>query len=210
VLALAPFALVPLQAYGGEIVIRAYLFGLPFVAVLVASLFPLRPSPRRGVAALALMSALLLVALLFTRYGNERINLFTPGEVGVVERLYERAPPGAVLVAPNPQLPWRAEDAGVYREKTLDAELAGAAEPGPGGLATRVKRVIEGFSPAAGYVVITRNTREYEEVFGAAEWGTIAALERALEASPRFANVHQDPDGEIFALEQRRAGGEGS
>ena len=39
VLALAPFPLLGLQGYGGEMLLRVYLFSLPFVAFFVASLF---------------------------------------------------------------------------------------------------------------------------------------------------------------------------
>jgi hypothetical protein len=212
-LAAAPFGLVALQAYGGEILLRVYLFGLPFVSLLVARLVFMRRDGTgwRGAGAIALASVALLGAFLVTRYGNERVNLFTSREIASVERVYDIAAPGSVIVAPNPQLPWQSQGVGEYRFKTLDAELEPGAEsrPAADSLAAAVVQVVERFSAPAAYVVITRNNREYEELFGAPEWGTIAELERSLAESPRFRRVFDNGDGEAFAYVSPSGEGEG-
>lgn len=192
-LAAAPFALVLLQAYGGEIVLRVYMFSLPFAAVLVASLAHDRArSP--SVAGVALAVALAAVAFVVTRYGNLRIELFTAAEVRTVERAYQIAPEGALLLAPNPQLPWEFARIGELRQRTIDGALRD--RPPPSDLAAAVEQIADG-SPA--YVLITRNTRDYEELFGRPRWGTIAELERALTASPRFRRVVGGRDGSLYA-----------
>jgi hypothetical protein len=207
VLAAAPIALVLLQAYGGEIALRVYLFALPFVAVLVASMLAhraRRPWPRNAVE-IGAVSLLLAAAFLFTRYGNERIELFTRGEVQATERMYAMARPGAVLVAPNSSLPWEYKGIGDYRHRTLTRELEddGTRTAGnPALLAATVARLIESQdeNAAGGYVILARNSTEYEHLFGSAPWGTIAELRSGLLASPSFRRVYASPDAEIFAL----------
>jgi hypothetical protein len=210
-LAAAPFGLVLMQAYGGEIVLRVYLFSLPFVAVLVTSLIPLRTGRRAALRVSAYVVVALALAgnFLATRYGNERIAQFTAGEVETVKRLYDTAPRGALLIAPNPQLPWQFARIGEHRYRTLDSALDVDAEDPVlrrDGLARAIER-LAGSSPA--YVVVTRNTREYERLFGRPEWGTIAQLERSLTASGRFARIYASADGEIFALRPPRRGQQG-
>ena len=87
-LAIAPLALLALQAYGGEIGLRAYFFALPFYAVLAAGLLR---GPEGAVwqgsrtLAVGLVTLGLLAAYPLTRYGNERLDAFTTGELRAVE-----------------------------------------------------------------------------------------------------------------------------
>ncbi len=199
-LAAVPFSLVVLQAYGGEIVLRVYLFSLPFVAVLVASLVPARVGRVAG-AAVAILAVVASCAFLVTRYGNLRIELFTPDEVRVVQRAYDIAPDGALLLAPNPQISWEFARLGEVRQRTIDGALKELPRP-PANLAQTVAGLADDL-PA--YVLITRNTREYEALFGRPRWGTIAQLERSLSRSPLFHQVYRNRDGVIF--ERRRPPG---
>ncbi len=203
VLAAVPFSLVVLQAYGGEIVLRVYLFSLPFVAVLVASLVP-RRAGRASVAAVGIFAAVAGGAFLVTRYGNLQIELFAPDEVRVVQRAYEIAPDGALLLAPNPQISWEFARLGEIRQRTIDGALQDLPTP-PADLAQEVVRIA---GASRTYVLITRNTRQYEALFGRPRWGTIAELERALSASPQFRRVYSNRGGTIFELRQQRAQGE--
>lgn len=200
VLAAVPFSLVVLQAYGGEIVLRVYLFSLPFVAVLVASLVP-RRAGRASVAAVGIFAAVAGGAFLVTRYGNLQIELFEPDEVRVVQRAYEMAPDGALLLAPNPQLSWEFARLGEIRQRTIDGALKELPRP-PANLAQEVAGLA---GTRRTYVLITRNTREYEALFGRPRWGTIAGLERSLSTSPEFRRVYSNRGGVIFELRRPRA-----
>ncbi|MCW3015613.1 MAG: glycosyltransferase involved in cell wall biosis-like protein [Solirubrobacterales bacterium] len=201
-LAAVPFGLVMMQAYGGEIMLRAYLFSIPFAAVLLASLVPARidvASPLR-VAAFSLATAALAASFLLTRYGNERIVLFTAGEVRAVERLTQTAPRGSLVLAPNPQLPWQAARVGEVRYRTLDSALAPGAGARPHDLAQAIEFVTTERRREPVFVVITRNNREFEHLFGGSTWGSIADLERSLAASPRFERTQSGPDAVVYAL----------
>ena len=194
-LAAVPFSLVLLQAYGGEILLRVYFFSLPFMAVLIASLVPARGG-RLAIVGFGIAITVAAASFLVTRYGNLRIELFAPGEVAVVQRAYDLAPDGALLLAPNPQLPWEFARVGAIRQRTLDQVFKERLEP-PRDLAGALV-ALAGDKPT--YVLITRNTREYEALFGRSRWGTIAQLERSLAASPRFRLLLRNRDGEIFVL----------
>lgn len=194
-LAAVPFLLVMLQAYGGEIVLRVYFFSLPFAAVLVASLVPTRAKPM-SIAVVALVAAVAASAFLVTRYGNLRIELFTPNEVQVVQRAYELAPDGALLLAPNPQLPWEYARLGEVRQRTIDGALKDLPRP-PANLARAVAE-FAGETPS--YVLLTDNMREYEALFGRPRWGTIAQLESSMSLSPLFELVYRNRDGAIYVL----------
>ncbi len=194
-LAAVPFSLVLLQAYGGEIVLRVYFFSLPFVAVLIASLVPARMG-RLAVVGFGIVAAVASAAFLVTRYGNQRIELFTQSEVQLVKHAYEIAPDGALLLAPNPQLPWELTRLGAVRSRTLDSVFKD--RPGPPRDLARAIAEVAGDAPT--YVLLTRNTREYEMLFGRPRWGTIAQLERSLATSPLFHRGFRNRDGEIFSL----------
>ncbi|MCA1701360.1 MAG: hypothetical protein LC790_21655, partial [Actinobacteria bacterium] len=194
-LAAVPFSLVLLQAYGGEIVLRVYFFSLPFVAVLIASLVPARMS-RLAIVGFASLAVFASIAFLVTRYGNQRIELFTHHEVQLVKRAYEIAPDGALLLAPNPQLPWEFTRLGNVRPRTLDGMFKD--QPGPPPDLDRAVAQLAGDTPT--YLLLTRNTQEYETLFGRPPWGTIAQLRRSLATSPLFDRVFRNRDGEIFTL----------
>jgi hypothetical protein len=205
ILALTPVAMLVLQPYGGEMLMRVYLFSLPFVSCYAAC--ALMPSRRQQgawtAAAVALAATLLLAGFMFTRYGNERMTLFTPGEVRTVERLYAIAPPGSALIAASQNLPWQQRHYSDYDFETLGGQLKiPGPTPGAGRLASHVANHMRGAAPARAYLVVTRSQKVYDELFGAASWGSAAALERAVERSPLFVKVVDERDGKVFTLRQ--------
>ena len=87
----ALLALVPVQPYGGELLLRLYLFSLPFAVCLVVlplmSDKPNGPGLLRGIA-LVLLGAVFATATVVTRYGNDIMENFTTDEIALVNRLY--------------------------------------------------------------------------------------------------------------------------
>ena len=75
ILAVAPFPLVAAQSYGGEMLLRVYLFSLPFMAFFVAAMFyrseEVGGSWKTTITIMGL-SVLALSLFFVTRYGNER------------------------------------------------------------------------------------------------------------------------------------------
>jgi hypothetical protein len=161
-IALAPALLPVVQPYGGEILLRVFYFVLPAAAFFVAALvFPRRDRGRRPLAYVtaAGLASLLIVGFLFARYGNERLDYFTPGDVAAVERLYDVAPRGAVLYAGAPNLPWQHREYELYDYRSvvgLDSWAEGLPRPRPRQLLAEMRRRAQG-RPL--YVIITRSTR---------------------------------------------------
>ena len=127
VLALAPFLLLPLQAYGGEMLIRVFLFGLPVCAFLVAIfLFSVSGGPAwRGVA-LGAVLVVLAAATVLTRYGNERGEHFSADEVATYSWVAQHTRPGTTIVTFDQNTPWR------WQRYSTDTWLSVEdAEPGP-------------------------------------------------------------------------------
>lgn len=191
-LAAAPFPLFAVQAYGGEMLLRIYLFSLPFMALLIA--FALLPRPasaagRRLVPAVVLSTVVLVAPFLVARYGNERIESFTHGEVAAVSRLYELAPPGSMLVGVVGNNPWKNVRYDEYRYR-------------PVGDATFYRDLDAMFETMAShngpvFLLVTRTQRAYAEmILGAspAEW---ASFERDLFATGWFEVLSRTPDATI-------------
>jgi hypothetical protein len=202
-LAFAPLLLVLLQPYGGEVLLRAYLFGLPFISVLVAwALFPqLQASwDWRRVTHLLLVSCVLMGTFLFTRYGNDRAMLYTSHERAAVTYLYEVAAPGDILAAGNTALPW--EDRG-YAEFDF-APLTRLVPPptvpeSPDQLAARVSHTLAAADgPGHAYLVVTRSQLAYEEMIGSSPWGSLRDLDEAAQRSPDFHVVYSNADARVY------------
>jgi hypothetical protein len=209
ILALAPAALAVLQPYGGEMLMRVYLFSLPFAACYAA--VAITPSPAwRGwwVSAVLGVAGLVLVAgFLFTRYGNERTTLFTSAEVRAVDHLYALAPAGATLVAVSPNVPWKARHYADYHYQLLARQVHfPSGRPGPRRLAAVIADYMAGTRSPDGraYLIITRSQKVYDAVLGAQAWGSAADVEWAVERSRRFRKVFDDGDARIFVVANHR------
>jgi hypothetical protein len=144
----------PLQSYGGELLLRIYLFSLPFAASLVVlPLLPRGPSPPglRRMGALLLLGSIIATGTVATRYGNDAIENFTPDEIALVNQLYATAPHGSVLIEAVHDTAWRYAHYAGYRYQTvLPAEPARPGDPQPGCLS------ITQLVPSAGaYLIVT-------------------------------------------------------
>ncbi len=100
-LAVSPLPMLALNAYGGEMLFRVYLFSLPFVVFFAAALFfPTQKAgtkPKTPIFSSAL-SIVLIPAFLFSYYGKDRMYYFTPTEVAAAQYLFSIAPKGSLIV----------------------------------------------------------------------------------------------------------------
>lgn len=109
-LPLAPLAGIPvvaagIQSYGGEMIIRVFLFTLPMASILFARV--LLTIPRRALPiSLAAMVAGVTPIFLLARFGNEAFEMTTEADWQAVEVLYANAEPGTLIIADNSFLPW--------------------------------------------------------------------------------------------------------
>jgi hypothetical protein len=195
---LAPFVLAVLQSYGGEVLLRVYLFALPFAALFVAAV--LRRAPLPVVVGVTLV---LSGAFLVTRYGNERMDWFSSDEVAVVNRLDALAPSGATLVAWSSSLPWQARHYAEHRYRTVLGSPEGPriARMEPGGRAqlAAVARYLRAQKGGA-YLVLTRSQAAEVDLTGLGPRGSLRRVDAALRRSPAFRALYSNRDGSVYAL----------
>ncbi len=214
-LAAAPAALVILQPYGGEIVLRTYLFMLPFSAFFVASLLePLvdrasaSPWPKMAVAiAVALV---LLGGLLVARSGNERAEYFTTGDVAAVREMYRVAPPGSLLIAGSNNLPWKFKGYDQYDYRVVsdlpEWDKVQAVNGDPAKVVPVVAEMMRSRPDRAAYLIFTRSEKAYAELFGYSRPGYLTRFEQAVRRSPEFNEIYGKGNARIFVLARQAHG----
>jgi hypothetical protein len=207
-LAAAPLPLAVMQSYGGEMLLRVQLFALPFTAFLAASALvgDHRPDVRAPVARLVLVTGTLAVLtglFVFARYGNEKVDHFTPDERAAVEQLYVLAKPGSTLVAGTGNLPWKYRDYAAHRYRLVTdmpnwvARAAPTADLAP--LVRDVRGAMLQSKPPA-YLIISRSEEAESDQFGLGRPGALARFAAAIKRSPLFETVYHNPDASIFTL----------
>jgi hypothetical protein len=122
-LALAPFAVIAVQSYGGEVILRCFLYAMPFLAVLSAAAlgFVLRARPAvagTGVGAVVLVAA---IALLTVRGANVSFERVSAGDVSAAEYVTATLPPGGSVALVEPFSPLRYRNILTQRVLSLPA-----------------------------------------------------------------------------------------
>lgn len=91
-LAAIPFVFLVTTGYGGEALLRAFFFSLPFSAALIASLVSrLRPG-RKGLLVIAAALSALGMLSEIARYGNEQFERVSSSQLTIVQDLLKIAP----------------------------------------------------------------------------------------------------------------------
>jgi hypothetical protein len=203
VLALAPFAMLALTSYGGEILFRVYFFSLPFFALLATGLL-IPDATRRAGPATILVSGALLAGLLVAYYGKERQNYFPQVEVNAARMLYGGAPAGSLLVSGVNDYPWAFENYERYSYLAL-ADLRppdrrrAIADP-----ATTIAAIAQQTRAACTYVIITSSEQAAVDMSGVMPRGSLARIEHRLVNSGRYRLVLHNSSATIFGLRPRR------
>ncbi len=187
-------AAIPMVAgnnYGGEIIFRAFLFALPFMAVAAAALFFPRPwSPRRYLvgAALAVTTVLLAGGFFLSNYGTDAMNYFTPQEVTASQWLYRTAPAGAQVIAVNSNFPWAFVHYNRYTYTFLD---------GSGYSSDTLRNPVQEISflmsppyPRVSYLVFTRSQAAQEAISGPWSPNDFSRVYSTLLQSSTFKTVY--------------------
>jgi len=204
VLALAPFPLIGLQAYGGEILLRVYLFSLPFMVFLVAILCA--RAPQRAIAPIfAGVLLFFLSGFVIGRFGNERMDYFARDELAAVTRLYDVAPPGSGLFALVGNLPWKFQNYTSYRYARVTPELDwGRIDKDPQ-RSVRSLAALMTSNRRPAYLILTRSQSAAAELADGVSPRTIVRFERAIANSPRFREIYRNPNARIFMLRRSSA-----
>jgi hypothetical protein len=223
-LGVAPIPLF-LLPYGGEVLMRIYFFMLPFVAFFAATLFVPEDSnvPTswssagralhrvRDIILFGGIASILMVASFVARYGNERMDYYTPNETAAVRELYRLAPRGSYLLSEAGYLPWRYQDYEWIRTDPSRSghrylSLAHEWEVDP----TRSAREMAVWtaetlraSPTAGrppgFLILSRSQRAHEEILGGLSQTMMDDYERILVRSGKFKLVYANEDAKIYA-----------
>jgi hypothetical protein len=203
-LGFAPFPVLGVQSYGGEALLRAYLFALPFVALLAAMAFMPSTEPRKvAVPALCfcLVAALFAPAWLVARYGNERFDRVSSADIAAVRYLYAHVQPAApghgktTLISLFPQLPWRYQDINSFDYESVQNTVDPPTERGLVSLA-----VDQGLGDHPVYLIITRSQEAAGEALDSLPGGWAYALGQNLVNNELAKVLYTNQDASVLEM----------
>lgn len=223
-LALAPFPLFLVQDYGGEMLLRVYLFALPFLVFFAASLFygdvnarkvsvarilssrprASRPSTTRTTLAIMLTSVALLSGFLFTRYGNERNDYISEPMLDGMHYLYHVAPANSVLIAAWEGGPWYFQDYEKYDYSELDDDQFG--KDAANGNVQHIVQFIQHEERQNAYVVFNNSQKATFDSTTGYPRGRLDRLEHNMLASGNFVMIYQNADIQILKFVDTQGG----
>lgn len=197
-LAFVPFSLFLVQAYGGEMILRDYLFTLPFMAFFAASIFFSRPAfnlTKWMPFFVAALSIILLAGFLFTRYGNEREDFMTPTEVNGVRYLYSIAPTNSLLIEAWDGAPWYFQD---YEKYTYVSLAQAAPKTVPTMNVPAIVDLIRTIPSPDAYLLFTRSEQATAELSSGLPHGILNQLEQRMLATGQFKLIYNKPGVQIL------------
>jgi GT2 family glycosyltransferase len=200
-LAIAPLPLIFANNYGGEMVFRLYLFGLPCVAFFAGStLFPSPAAGRTRFASMGLagLSGVLLIAFLFSYYGKEEVNYFAPGEVAASSWLYAHAPAGSFIVGPSGDLPWGYRNVELYSTYWFALDTPEGRQHVLRDPVGALRADLTSVRYPADYLIFSRAQAAEVDTTGLMPAGSISHIEQAVLHSGRFKVVFQNADATIL------------
>jgi len=203
--ALAPLFLVPAQPYGGELLLRLYLFSLPFAACLavlplmsdriVASDRSLGLGLRRALV-LLLLGGLLAATTIVTRYGNDSMESFSDDEIAVVNHLYSTAPTGSILIEAVRNTPWKAQHYADYDYRSLvTADARPAAAPLTCDAVNEIAR------KSGAYLIVTDSQQAAVDLRGQTPADDLKHFIDTCGNSPGWTKVFENAGGMIFQIQ---------
>jgi hypothetical protein len=148
-------------------------------------------SSWRSTVLIGLASLALTCGFLLTRYGNERMDYFTLDEVQATRYLYGVAPSGSIFVAPGISEPWQYERYTSIRTEWMNNQIVRNND------IPRLEQMLVSH-PAGGYVLITRSAVATLELYGGVPNQQITSFEQALDDSPHFVKIYENPDALVY------------
>jgi len=209
-LAVTAFPLVVMQQYGGEMLLRVYLFSLPAMVFFTAALF--FTSHRlsiRGVSpwitlAFISTSLFLIGGLLVTRYGNERADYMTYAEVDSMHYLYNVAKPHALFIQAWADAPWQFQDFEKVTCTSLKDEVPDAVTNGD--VNAIVRYVARQRRPQV-FIAFTRVERASIQLYAGYSAEILDRLEQMLLRSGKFKLVYSNTDAQVLLFIGSTKGG---
>ncbi|MEV6033740.1 hypothetical protein AB0L65_21470 [Nonomuraea sp. NPDC052116] len=224
ILLCVPVLALGLQSYGGEIGLRIYMFALPGACLLAAYAFfpnlpadsadvreetvPLRKrnvrfnpqlTKKLSVVLAACFAVLFAFAFLLARYGNEKFERVTVGEVAALHYVYQHDKPSAkvLYLVPKtgpevtPTLPWGEKDV-----ELVNFGVQALVHKDPKQIADAVAALKE--QPRNSYLIVSRGQVSYLQLNEGFpdDWGT--KFRAALDASPDLKRVFSNEDAALY------------
>ncbi|GGT35357.1 hypothetical protein [Streptomyces purpureus] len=205
---IAPVPLFAVNDYGGEMLFRVYLFGLPGAAFFAAAaLVPATAGAhrsrgglaRRRTAAVALPVVIVALAAGFlpSYYGKETMYYTPPAETELVTRAIDRLPKDGLILATSGSFPqalhrYDQVEHWFFAEQELPENEKMLVDP--------ARYLADGIPPGTtAHVVLTRTQDIYTAGEGLLPPGGFATLRARLKASPLFTTVEEHPYGIVLA-----------
>lgn len=192
-LVLAPIPAFVVQPYGGEMLIRVYLFGLPFIALLLARQIDGAGNwntARRAVTGLACLA--LVPVFLLARFGNERFEQVTNDDAAVVRALYVDAVPGSIVYIRNRQTIQFSRQVRDVRFRELGDKTV-----------EEMMKVIKGPNRGGNvYVMLSESQAAYGELISKREPGWLDDLRQELLATGSFDVLASAGDSYLLELKE--------
>jgi len=202
VLAAVPAVMVFASSYGGEIILRAYLFALPFAAFLAASLwFPRRSQHGRLISPIVLCVVLvtILPAFLLADFGSDRREVFSDTEIAASDYVLSNAAPGALIIEGTRDYPRLYRNNEQYTYLTLSMLPQQALEHVMSDPANVLHRwLTDATSYNGGYIIFTDSQRASVTDLGTSLDPTLATIQQALRASSDFKIGYESTDAVVF------------
>lgn len=206
-LAVIPFLMLAAQSYGGEMLLRIYLFSLPFMIWLAAVSF--HPDQSVGISwkettVTALISGVLMACFLITYYGNERMNNFTRNELNAVEYINSVEQPNSLLIMESFNAPIPFQNYENYNPIFLtdmeEFKKNNLGNPDVAVIAEIMKK------HQNSYLLITQSQREYINLYNVIPESSLDDLERSIRQSKLFKVVFSNNDAQVFVLADAEKG----
>jgi hypothetical protein len=200
-LATAGFSLIIAQSYGGEMLLRIYLFTLPFLVLFAANLFCSKPtlmkrttSPWRTVL-IIVINLILLGGFFFTRYGDERVYYFTNDEWKAAQYLYEIAPSNSLFLEAWNNTPLQYENYEKYNIQSLTDLNPNAV------IHTKANSVIQylkSVRASKSYIIFTQGEQAQASAWSGLPSDILNRLEERLLQSGKFRIIYSNSNAQIL------------
>lgn len=199
----APAALVVTTGFGGEVLLRTFLFSAPFIAFLAAAACLSRDGTRlapRGITAAAVMTALLLPAFLLAYYGKERQNYLTPAEVQAAAWVDTHARSGSLLVEGSRNYPNQFLDYEKFTYVPIDREPSDSIHRMLDNPPVVLAEWLDNARYTQAYILISRGQKIAAEDTFSLPPHALDRIEHALRGSSKFRVAYETRDATVFTL----------
>ncbi|GAB5491931.1 MAG: hypothetical protein Phog2KO_21460 [Phototrophicaceae bacterium] len=203
VIAFAPFAMVAVNSYGGEMIFRAYYFTVPFMTYLVARLFfPMDQLKSRvwQSIAIAILSALILIGFLFAHFGKDRQYYFSPAEVQASQYLFSVAPENSLIIEMSRNYPGQFVNYEWYATVPIDRESRDVIQEIVDNPEEELGRWLSNSAYNETYLIVTKSQIAAIEMLGTFPVGGVESIEETLRNSPLFFVFYENEDVRIYKL----------